>query len=696
MTWTLDATFTAAPLVNSYTHGAGYIDGVLYLGVAMSDPGDPGSTLFLVGLDATTGALAFAEDDASKVVSPARAVVAGGSGKVVVGTYTTLCRLNADGTVDASFVDETDGGGTRSLLKVVGGYLYVGRNDTAASVGVHHVDESGELIGTVAGLTDGDTTLLMVPSGIYAATKTQLCRISLDTLTLDTAFTPVAYSTFYANTAQLVELQDGSLVFAVDAENIGGTGRGSVVRVQQNGTINTAFTFPVHRATTMSMAVAANGALVVYDKAPSTEALEVSVRHPGNGALLEVAELLSGVKIAYQPAPNIAMVYASGGAPAFYMIVEPGTSTLTAPAVLKYSYSAPPLFGHPDDLGDAAMAADATVCVVLDNLKDKLVARETLQTGALFRSGLDGKAAFTDIVGAAWQMLLADAGELSDTTESTVRRLAALAETMLVKDAALARMDAFIAVAAAAVLEARTATGVGAQAIDQAVLADEIGNTLAVMLDAADAGAVSVDASGGMRLLLVASDAATVADDPEAALRALAELADGAVLYCTLRLGGTDYQGWVLNTDLRAVTEYRNVPFDSFAILNGRTYAAGEGGIYELAGDTDNGEPISAWFRPFLTNFGTQKMKRVTDIWLGTSATGLFVKVHTRDPATGKMTEDVYPVQHAHGDGTDKGRVKVGRGLTSNWWTLTVQNVAGADFAIDGIEWKPLLLDRRQ
>ena len=135
MTWTLDATFTAAPLVDSYTHGAGYIDGVLYLGVAMSDPGDPGSILFLIGLDATTGALVFAEDDASKVVSPARAVVAGGSGKVVVGTYTALCRLNADGTVDASFVDETDGGGTRSMLKVAGGYLYVGFNDTAASVG---------------------------------------------------------------------------------------------------------------------------------------------------------------------------------------------------------------------------------------------------------------------------------------------------------------------------------------------------------------------------------------------------------------------------------------------------------------------------------------------------------------------------------------------------------------------------------
>ena len=425
------------------------------------------------------------------------------------------------------------------------------------------------------------------------------------------------------------------------------------------------------------------------------DALEVSVRHPENGALLEVAELLSGVEIADQPAPNIAMVYASGGAPAFYMIVEPGTSTLTAPAVLKYSYSAP-LFGHPDDLGDAAMAADATVGVALDNLKDKLVARETLQTGALFRSGLDGKAAFTDIVGAAWQMLLADAGDAADDAASKTRKLAVLAESMQALAGVDGRMTALAAVAVAATLEDMTAPGWSVEALDQAALADAAQSTMRAMLAVLDTVTVADDAAGTFRMLALADETLTVGDTPHAALRAMDSLADGAAIYATLRIGGSDYAGWVLNTDLRAVTEYRNVPFDSFAILNGRTYAAGDGGIFELAGNTDDGKPISAWFRPFLTNFGTQKMKRVTDIWLGTSATGLFVKVHTRNPATGQMTEDVYPVQHTHGDGTDKGRVKVGRGLTSNWWTLTVQNVAGADFAIDGIEWKPLLLDRRQ
>lgn len=349
-----------------------------------------------------------------------------------------------------------------------------------------------------------------------------------------------------------------------------------------------------------------------------------------------------------------------------------------------------------------AVASDAAL-LTLDNasqvllvLKERIVAASGFDCLGRFRSNATAGARFQDSVAAAWAMLLADDGNAQDDAAALVRKLAAMADTLQALGNVQGKLSAKAAVAVAAVLEGRVSAGWGADAVDQAALADEVRNTLAAILTASD-GALATDAAApGLRMLLLAGDGATVADDPAAALRALEELADGAVLYCTLRLGGMDYQGWVLNTQLRAVTEYRNVPFDSFAVLGGRTYAAGDGGIFELAGDTDDGAPIDAWFRPFLTNFGTQKMKRVTDIWLGTSATGLFVKVHTRDPATGKMTEDVYPVQHAHGDGTDKGRVKVGRGLTSNWWTLTVGNVAGAPFEIESIEWKPLVLDRRQ
>lgn len=348
------------------------------------------------------------------------------------------------------------------------------------------------------------------------------------------------------------------------------------------------------------------------------------------------------------------------------------------------------------EASDASLLALEGASQILSVLKDRVVAAGSFNCLARFRSNVADAAKFQDAISAAWSMLLADAGDAQADAAAMVRKLAGLADTLLALGSVQGRLSAQTAVAVAAALEARVSAGWAASAVDQAALGDEARNMLAAILAVSDAATASDTASSSLRMVLLAGDTAAVADDPAAALRALEELGDGAMVFCSLRLGGADYQGWVLNTQLRAVTEYRNVPFDSFAILNGRTYAAGDGGIFELAGDTDAGQPIEAWFRPFLTNFGTQKMKRVTDIWLGTSGTGLFVKVHTRNPATGQMTEDVYPVQHAHGDGTDKGRVKVGRGLTSNWWTLTVANVAGAPFEIESIEWKPLVLDRRQ
>lgn len=345
---------------------------------------------------------------------------------------------------------------------------------------------------------------------------------------------------------------------------------------------------------------------------------------------------------------------------------------------------------------DAALLTLDNASQILSVLKERIIAASAFDCMGRFRSNAAAGGAFQDSIAAAWSMLLADQGSAQDDAAAVVRRLAALAETLQALGNVDGKLTAQAAVAVAAVLEGRVSAGWNAAAVDQAALADEARNTMAAMLAVSDAAQASDAIAPTLRMVLLASDAATVADDPVAALRALEELSDGAVLYCTIRLGGTDYQGWVLNTELRAVTEYRNVPFDSFAILNGRTYGAGDGGIFELAGDTDNGEPINAWFRPFLTDFGAAKMKCVSDIWIGTSAKGLLVKVHTKDPATGNVTEDIYPVEYSHGTGNDKCRVKVGRGLTSHWWTLTVANVAGADFAIDGIDWKPLILDRRQ
>lgn len=351
----------------------------------------------------------------------------------------------------------------------------------------------------------------------------------------------------------------------------------------------------------------------------------------------------------------------------------------------------------PANLGSTAQSTAAIQGGLLHNLRSRLAASDSGSALGKFGRNLSDSASFTDAIATAWQVLASDNAEASDDPAALVRKLVALADAIAATDMAHGRLRAYAAVAVAAALEDRISTGWSAEVFDQAALADTATGIMRVLLGAASSVVASDSGAGRLGLSIVASSNAVVSDDPVATLRAMADLGDGAVAYCSLRLDGNDYQGWVVNTDLRAITEYRNVPFDSLVLFKGRTYAAGEGGIYQFGGDTDDGQPIEAWFTSFLTDFGTQKFKRSPDIWLGIKSDGeLFVKVHTRDPDTGAKYEDWYRVDKKQAEGSAPGRAKLGRGLESTWWGLTVANVNGANFEHDKIEWRQLFLDRKQ
>ena len=351
----------------------------------------------------------------------------------------------------------------------------------------------------------------------------------------------------------------------------------------------------------------------------------------------------------------------------------------------------------------AKMQASDTFTVDLDSasailsvLKERITVMAQGDARGLFKNTLTQGAAFTDVVGAAWNMLVADAGGASDAIDYKLRKAALIADTINAMAGVSGKLTAMIAVAIAAALEDSAGSGWSAVAADQAAFTESVAAKLAAIMAVADSASVADAATSTLRMLVIAEDGVELHDGISSVARALDELRDGAIAYCTVRVGGSEYQGWVMNTDLRAVTEYRNVPFDSFAQFNGRAYAAGENGLFELTGETDNGAPVDAWVRTFLSDFGTRKMKRVTDVWVGTESDKLLVKIHTKDPATGRITEDIYLSGDARGVGSDKVRVKVGRGLKSSAWAMTVANVNGGQFDVSSIEWKPLILDRRQ
>ena len=228
------------------------------------------------------------------------------------------------------------------------------------------------------------------------------------------------------------------------------------------------------------------------------------------------------------------------------------------------------------------------------------------------------------------------------------------------------------------------------------MLVDAVQNTLTAMLSLADSATIADSAVGSLRLSLLCDENATVDDSLAANLRLNADLESGAILYCSFRIGGEEYSGWAMNTDLLAVTQHSNQRFDSILSFKGFHYAAGPGGIVQITGDTDDGENIDAHLRTFLTDFGTHKFKRAPDIFVGLATDGrMLVKTRTRDPNTGVQNEDWYEVVTKQPDGEANGRAKVGRGLKSVYWGLTLRNVEGSDFRLNKIDWRYLTQDRR-
>jgi len=145
------------------------------------------------------------------------------------------------------------------------------------------------------------------------------------------------------------------------------------------------------------------------------------------------------------------------------------------------------------------------------------------------------------------------------------------------------------------------------------------------------------------------------------------------------------------------VARYTNYPFNSFAKAPWGAYVgATDTGLYELGGDTDDGEPITARIRSALTDFGDRRAKRVPAMYVGYTATGQIGLKVISTSERGVKTEDHYLLEPRPATGgVRESRFKVGRGIASVYLGFEVVNVGGADFALDVVEWLPIRLDRR-
>ena len=146
-----------------------------------------------------------------------------------------------------------------------------------------------------------------------------------------------------------------------------------------------------------------------------------------------------------------------------------------------------------------------------------------------------------------------------------------------------------------------------------------------------------------------------------------------------------------INLANMAITQYCDYNFNSFCKIGDKHYGATDDGIFELVGDTDNGEDIDAWFELPMSDFGISNVKRLRRIYIGYEATGdLIIKVKDNED-----NERSYPLDNIALDKQIGGEVTIERDQLGRYWGLRIDNVRGAYFAVDSIEVVPVILGRK-
>jgi hypothetical protein len=148
---------------------------------------------------------------------------------------------------------------------------------------------------------------------------------------------------------------------------------------------------------------------------------------------------------------------------------------------------------------------------------------------------------------------------------------------------------------------------------------------------------------------------------------------------------GDVFPGWAVNFETNAASRYLGLPANGITQFGGKTYVSNNGGIYEIGADDDAGQPIHASVQWATTDFQDSHDKRMEVAYIGVKTTGkMKLRIHVND------NEPQYYLLIPKGDNPKGTRVPIGKGLVGRYWNKRLDNVNGADFAIESAEFEPI------
>lgn len=140
----------------------------------------------------------------------------------------------------------------------------------------------------------------------------------------------------------------------------------------------------------------------------------------------------------------------------------------------------------------------------------------------------------------------------------------------------------------------------------------------------------------------------------------------------------------VVNLITNAHSRYTNYGFNSFFKFGNNYFGAKSDGVYLLAGDTDDGNPILSVIRTPITDFDQPENKSCQDIFINCRNYGqLSAEIYTDERL---KTNVPLTTPTSYNYGVKRKRIKVPTGILGNAWQYVIKNVGGINFTIFDLE----------
>ncbi len=143
-----------------------------------------------------------------------------------------------------------------------------------------------------------------------------------------------------------------------------------------------------------------------------------------------------------------------------------------------------------------------------------------------------------------------------------------------------------------------------------------------------------------------------------------------------------------MNLQNKAVTEYLNYGFNSFANINGVFYGARDDGIWKLEGNKDNGLEIDAEILSGVFDFWAGEKTKPRKAWITFRADGRVSLKVIRDE--NEVWEEDFPGLYFL-EKIEEAGTTIAKGIKERFLAFGIRNKAGSDFEIDSFR---ILVDK--